>query len=91
MSLLCFFAQREGFGLACGLGQGRLRQPFRLSFTTDPFESLFQNLQKQKAENHAAFCYLFWRRERDSNPRGGTPNAFRVRLVMTASISLHIC
>ena len=33
---------------------------------------------------------VFWRRKRDSNPRGFWPNGFQDRLVMTASIFLHI-
>ena len=32
-------AERKGFALACGLGQGRLRPATGRSFTTDPFES----------------------------------------------------
>ena len=31
-----------------------------------------------------------WRRKRDSNPRGFWPNGFQDRLVVTASIFLHI-
>ena len=33
---------------------------------------------------------FIWRRKRDSNPRGFWPNGFQDRLVMTASIFLHI-
>ena len=32
-------AERKGFALACGLGQGRLRPATGRPFTTDPFES----------------------------------------------------
>ena len=33
---------------------------------------------------------FFWRRKRDSNPRGFWPNGFQDRLVVTASIFLRI-
>ena len=35
-------------------------------------------------------CPFIWRRKRDSNPRGFWPNGFQDRLVVTASIFLHI-
>ena len=40
-------AERMGFALACGLGQGRLRSAIGRPFTTDPFES---PLMKNKAD-----------------------------------------
>ena len=36
------------------------------------------------------WCSFLWRRKRDSNPRGFGPNGFQDRLVVTASIFLHI-
>ena len=33
---------------------------------------------------------IFWRRKRDSNPRGFWPNGFQDRLVVTASIFLRV-
>ena len=36
------------------------------------------------------WCPFLWRRKRDSNPRGFWPNGFQDRLVVTASIFLHI-
>ena len=58
-------AERMGFALACGLGQGRLRSAIGRPFTTDPFESPPD--EKQSRRPLASAC--FWRRERDSNPR----------------------
>ena len=45
-------------------------------------------LKKEKALEHNA--PRLWRRKRDSNPRGFWPNGFQDRLVVTASIFLHI-
>ena len=39
---------------------------------------------------HKGRCSFLWRRQRDSNPRGFWPNGFQDRLVVTASIFLHI-
>ena len=39
---------------------------------------------------HEGWCSFLWRRKRDSNPRGFGPNGFQDRLVVTASIFLHI-
>ena len=39
---------------------------------------------------HEGWCLFLWRRKRDSNPRGFWPNGFQDRLVVTASIFLHI-
>ena len=39
---------------------------------------------------HEGWCSFLWRRKRDSNPRGFWPNGFQDRLVVTASIFLHI-
>ena len=39
---------------------------------------------------HKGWCSFLWRRKRDSNPRGFGPNGFQDRLVVTASIFLHI-
>ena len=46
---------------------------------------------KQKLKHQPQGLVLhFWRRKRDSNPRGFGPNGFQDRLVVTASIFLHI-
>ena len=47
--------------------------------------------QNKKPKSNIMFDLGFsWRRLRDSNPRGFGPNGFQDRLVVTASISLHI-
>ena len=47
--------------------------------------------QKERNLNRTVFDLgFFWRRGRDSNPRGFWPNGFQDRLVMTASIPLQI-
>ena len=47
--------------------------------------------QKERNLNRTVFDLgFFWRRGRDSNPRGFWPNGFQDRLVMTASIPLRI-
>ena len=39
---------------------------------------------------HEGWCSFLWRRKRDSNPRAFWANGFQDRLVVTASIFLHI-
>ena len=39
---------------------------------------------------HEGWCLFLWRRKRDSNPRAFWANGFQDRLVVTASIFLHI-
>ena len=47
--------------------------------------------QKERNLNRTVFDLgFFWRRKRDSNPRGFWPNGFQARLVMPASIFLRI-
>ncbi len=46
--------------------------------------------QKRETQTTSVRISLFWRRLRDSNPRGFCPNGFQDRLVMTASISLRL-
>ena len=45
---------------------------------------------KKTTELFGLGCPFIWRRKRDSNPRGFWPNGFQDRLVVTASIFLHI-
>ena len=45
---------------------------------------------KKTTELFGLGCPYIWRRKRDSNPRGFGPNGFQDRLVVTASIFLHI-
>ena len=45
---------------------------------------------KKTTELYGLGCPFLWRRKRDSNPRGFWPNGFQDRLVVTASIFLHI-
>ena len=67
----------------------RLRGGFGWGFhRLEPFESL--NKQKRETQTTSVRISLFWRRLRDSNPRGFCPNGFQDRLVMTASISLRL-
>ena len=46
--------------------------------------------KKRETQTTSVCISLFWRRLRDSNPRGFCPNGFQDRLVMTASISLRL-
>ena len=48
---------------------------------------IFESQMKNDLDDPKSF---FWRRVWDSNPRAQRANAFRVRPVMTASITLHI-
>ena len=59
-----YLAERKGFALACGLGQGRLWPATGRSFTTDPFESRHR---KSGTDAPVGVCFV-WRRGRDSNP-----------------------
>ena len=60
-----FLAKGEGFGLACGLGQGAGKPSTGRFSYSHPFESL-SNTEKASGFCHSPFL---WRRERDSNPR----------------------
>ena len=73
----------------------------RLWLTSEPIFYLLANkkerfvpsplCQKERNLNRTVFDLgFFWRRGRDSNPRGFWPNGFQDRLVMTASIPLQI-
>ena len=73
----------------------------RLRLTSEPIFYLRANkkerfvpsplCQKESNLNRTVFDLgFFWRRGRDSNPRGFWPNGFQDRLVMTASIPLRI-
>ena len=64
MRCALFMAEREGFALACGLGQGRLCLPLA-AIHYRPVRIL--SYAKTKTPHKVVF--LFWRRERDSNPR----------------------
>ena len=60
--------------LASSLGE-RIREPLTVA--------------KNKGHPQGASLF-FWRRKRDSNPRGFWPNGFQDRLVVTASIFLRV-
>ena len=101
--LLFWLRLRDSLRKQCLLSRRGCKQPFhrlfgRLAFvvvygivckpTSNPFESL--NKQKRETQTTSVRISLFWRRLRDSNPRGFCPNGFQDRLVMTASISLRL-
>ena len=66
-----FFSKAEGFALACGLGQGRLCLP-PAAIHYRPVRIL----SNAKIKKHRKGAFLFWRRQRDSNPRGVSPKRF---------------
>ena len=65
-------------------------------FWTEKSEIFARKLKKQNKTGYKkplktlGFSRVKWRRKRDSNPRGFWPNGFQDRLVVTASIFLHI-
>ena len=92
----------EGY-IACGnaFRHGYPCKQNRLWLTSEPIFYLRANkkerfvpsplCQKERNLNRTVFDLgFFWRRGRDSNPRGFWPNGFQDRLVMTASIPLQI-
>ncbi len=94
--------KRDTFCFAKCTSLGSCEQaPVALTLVSEPIFYLLANkkerfvpsplCQKERNLNRIVFDLgFFWRRGRDSNPRGFWPNGFQDRLVMTASIPLHI-